>query len=117
MIVIERIAALIHITKGYGFTNPDNTTVRCFHTCQHFKKRGLTRTIGTDNTDNPTGRQLKAQIIDKQLVTECLRQMVCLDNNTAQPLGNGNNNLCLANLFTTGFSDKIIIGTDTRLGL
>src|SRR5690606_37338386 len=84
---------------------------------QHPEQGGLARAIRSDDTDNAAGRQLEGQIFDQNLVAIALSQALDLDDDIAQPLAGGNDDLRVGGLAVLSLLHQFLIGLDARFRL
>src|SRR5690625_1788461 len=63
---------LVNIAKFHGISDQQFTTIRLLFSCYHFKKGRFTCSIGSDDADDPSRRELKRHILNQQFIIKSL---------------------------------------------
>ena len=69
----------------YRVAEAQRARVGLFLTRDHAGQRGLARAVRADDADDAARRQLKAQVVDQQLVAEALLEVLDLEHHIAEP--------------------------------
>ena len=84
---------LVYKRHAHGFTDFHFAAVWLLFASDEFEQGGLTRAVGADDTDDGTGRYLKAQVINQHAVTKRFGDVFEFNHFVAQAFGHGNENL------------------------
>ena len=77
-------ARLIDVRQFDGVTNRQLALIRRFLTDNHAEQRGFPGTVGADDPDDATWRQVESQVFVQQLVAEALHDLVGVHHDAAQ---------------------------------
>src|SRR6185437_4280577 len=86
LLVIERVAGLVHVGQLHRWPGADLATVRGLTAGQHPKQSRFARTVGSDDAHDAAARQREGQAIDEEPLAIALAQSLHLDHELAQPL-------------------------------
>src|SRR5262249_37192164 len=76
LLIVERVARLVDVAELDGLADLDRALVRLLDGHDHAEQRRLAGTVGTDDTDDATARQLERQVVDEQAIAERLAHAV-----------------------------------------
>lgn len=77
---VNRLVLLIHIGGHHGLTHLECSFIRMFHPLDQAEEGGLTCTIGTYDTHDAVGGEHEVEVVEQQLVAECLGHVLCFNH-------------------------------------
>src|SRR5690606_31239231 len=110
-------AALVHVGQLHGLAYPEGTLVRLLRADDHPEQRGLSRTVGADDTYYATTRKREGKVLEKQLVAECLANGFRDHNVVTQPRRRRDDDLVLHHLLELLLAGQLLELLYTRLAL
>src|SRR5262249_22398853 len=85
LLAVERVARLVDVAERDRLADLDRALVRLVLPGDHAEQRGLARTVRADHPDDAARRQLEGKVVDQEIVTERLLEMLEVDHVLSEP--------------------------------
>ena len=117
LVGVERVARLVDVGELDRLADLQRARVGLLLPGDHPQQRRLAGAVRADHADDPAAGQVEAEVIDQHAVAVGLAELVCLDDDVAEPRAGRDVDLDLVELDVAVLGEQRLVGVQPRLRL